>query len=89
MRLADKLNSYFERPDTPTAASPVGNVMQILVLEYPDEELEHIHELVREAMQGIGGKHRAQDAARKARAALGMPRRALVAHGDSQTGASL
>jgi len=79
MRLSEELNRYFERPNTPMGNSPVGKVMKILALEYPDEELEHIHELARAALDGIGGEHRVQDTLRRARTSLGTPRRAIVA----------
>ena len=36
----DTLESYFERPDTPAAGSPVGEVMQRIVAKMPGVSFE-------------------------------------------------
>jgi len=53
---------YFDRLDTPTKNSPVGKLMQKIHSRFPHLDLETIRAEAREALLGIGGSTRVQDA---------------------------
>ncbi|HXW63067.1 MAG TPA: hypothetical protein VEJ45_10740 [Candidatus Acidoferrales bacterium] len=73
---------YFDRPDTPAKNSPVGKLMQKIHSRFPHLDLETIRIEAREALLGIGGATRIQDAYKRwliTRSGASMTRKARLA----------